>query len=427
MPNEQEEFEFRRRFEQEQAASAAPQAAPPEEKTLAGFGGNLVQSGAKFASDIGQGLMAAPGLIKSAITDPVQVGEAAVEASKGIPDYLSKRYGGGQQILDTLYKDPIGFAADLSTLMAGGGAAAKIGGLGKVSEGLSTASKVVDPIAQVGRAVRAPAAMLGRAVGAPEKMYYSALKPSTAGAKGAERSLEVVRTGLREGIPVTTTGQIAAKAIIKDMQGKVNSRIAAIPAGKEFDTLQAAMDAVDEVKPKFTGVTKAEDWRKVDKTADVFMEGHPDNLSPAQTQEFKKASYRGLQDKAYTGQKGADVETEKAITRLAKEQLEQWAPGIDLLNEREGSVIELNKELGKAVARIRKHQMFGIGTPLMASAGHALGGPAGAWALASLKLAFDQPEFKSKLAIAITQSQKLKGSALTKLSTARRATEDEGQ
>jgi hypothetical protein len=414
-------------------------ASPPQEKTLAGFGSNILSSAGKFAGDIGKAVVSAPGLLYGASKEVGGLGahalfgrpepetpvlSGAVEAVKGIPDYLAERYGGPEKILDTLYKDPVGFAADLSTLVSGAGAAAKVGKMGKLSEGLSTASKIVDPIAQAGRAVRAPGAAVGRAFGLPEKLYESALKPSTAGPSGIYKARRNVTTGLREEIPVTAAGETKAKGIIDELKSKVDAEIAAIPAGAEFDPLDAALKAEAQTKPKYVGVTKAADEKAIDKTIDTFLEGHSTPKSPVETQKFKTSSHASLKDRAYGEQKGPGVETEKAITRLAKEKLEEWAPNLKQLNAREGSVIALERDLQKAVDRIRKHQMIGIGTPLMAGAGGALAGPAGAWALAAIKIALDQPAFKSNLAFAIKRAQGLKASKLTKVSTAVRVTEE---
>lgn len=399
----------------------------PQEKTVAGFGSNLLSSASKFAGDIGQAVMAAPGLIGAAVTKPAQVGQAVVESTKEIPGYLAERYGGPQQILDTLYKDPVGFAADLSTLLGGAGAIAKVGKAGKLAEGLSKAGAIADPIAQAGRAVRAPAAAAGRAMGLPGKLYESALKPSIAGEGGIERARARIATGVREEIPVTAAGEKKAVDIIKDLQAKVKAEIDAIPPGATVDPLDLAIGAEAEVRKmkKFQSVTKAKQQRKIDETIDTFLEGHTQPMTPQQLQEFKQGGYESLGERAYGKRKKAGPETEKQILRIAKEKLEEWAPDLENLNAREGELIGLNKDLQKAVERIRKHQMIGIGTPLAAGAGHALGGPAGAWALAAIKIALDQPAFKSKLAFAINRAQKLKASKLTKVSTAVRATEDE--
>ncbi len=408
-----------------ETVTAAPAAPVPEEKTLAGFGSNLLSSAGKFAGDIGKAVVAAPGLLYKGATQPRQVAEAAVEASKGIPDYLAERYGGPEKILDTLYKDPVGFAADLSTVLSGAGAVAKVGKMGKLAEGLSTASKMVDPIAQTGRALRAPAAAAGRAMGLPEKLYESALKPSTAGAGGVYKARRNVTTGLREEIPVSAAGETKVRGIIDDLKAKVDAEIASIPPGAQVDPFDMAIKAEAQTKPKYIGVTKAADEKAIDKTLDTFLEGHQTPKSPSELQDFKTSSYRSLKDRAYGEQKGPGVETEKAITRMAKEKLEEWAPDLKKLNAREGSVIALERDLQKAVDRVRKHQVIGIGTPLMAGAGHALGGTGGAWALAAVKIALDQPAFKSNLAFAIKRAQGLKSSKLTKLSTAVRATENE--
>lgn len=434
-----------------------PSVNTPEEKTLAGFGSNLLTSGAKFAGDIGQGLMAAPGLAyqlgKEAFlpqyTEPV-ASKAIVEGVKGIPDYLAKRYGGSQQILDTLYKDPVGFAADLSTLLGAGGAAAKLGKFAELGTGLTKAAEIVDPIAQAGRAVRAPAAAAGRAMGLSERFYKSALKPSTAGGGGIERAREAVATGLREEIPINAAGESKVKSIIEDMKQKVAEKIAAIPPGTTVDPHDIAQVA-EQVRPDFENVRASIDQPRITASKEAFLKRYeipgeklpgipgeerlkelginPDRfapttykqLTPDEVQSLKQKSGTRLKGK-YGSRKTPTVEAEKALTRGAKEVLEELAPGIDLFNERWSKLIGLETELKKAVERIGKHQVMGIGTPLAAGAGGAIGGPVGAGAFATVKLLLDDPVFKSKLALSINRAQKLKESSLTKLSTASRVT-----
>lgn len=164
----------------------------PEGKTLAGFGSNLLESGTKFVGEIGKTIAAAPGMIGAAITQPAQVGKAVLESTKNIPSYLSERYGGPQQILDTLYKDPVGFAADLSTLLSGAGAVAKVGQAEKLAQGLGRAAAITDPVALAVGAVKKPV-MAGTSYVA-EKALAPSLKASEQGA---------IAFAGREGIPLT--------------------------------------------------------------------------------------------------------------------------------------------------------------------------------------------------------------------------------
>lgn len=61
-------------------------------------------------------------------------------------DYWRNRFGGEEAIKNTMANDPVGFMADLSLLLGGGaGATAKF--MPRISRGLSTASRVTNPMA----------------------------------------------------------------------------------------------------------------------------------------------------------------------------------------------------------------------------------------------------------------------------------------
>jgi hypothetical protein len=109
----------------------------------------------------------------------------------------------------------------------------------------------------------------------------------------------------------------------------------------------------------------------------------------------------------------AYTEFEKQVALQAKDQLERWVPGIELVNERMGGMIEVMPDLIAAARRAARGQLLGVGTPAAAGLGFATGGPKGAIVAATLKAALDQPEFKSKLAIAINRAQGLKSGRLT--------------
>jgi hypothetical protein len=404
-------------------------AAPTEEKTLTGFGANILSSGAKMAGDIVQAVPAIAQTAWSALTKPAQFATEAVpqmaeQAATDIPAYLGKRYGGGQQILDTLYNDPVGFMADLSTVLGGAGGAAKLGGMAKLASGLKKAEAIADPIAQVGRAVRAPLAAGGRAIGAPKRLYESALKPSGDFASAQE----VVQTGLRESIPVSLAGADKADRLIKDITGQIDAKVAAINA-PPTDPLDMALNAQTKMQAKFEhSVNKVGDYRDIDTALDEFLQGHTQPKTAGDLLKFKRASQKDPRIKSSYGRDAQDyakIETKKQLVREAKEQLVRLDPDLSALNARDSALIDLEDEMLSAMKRIENRDIMNLGTGGAGIAGYAIGGPAGAAKLIAFKYLLNQPLVKSKLAIALNKAQKLKSSSLTKLSTLERVGETE--
>jgi hypothetical protein len=126
----------------------------PEERTLAGFGQNVLKSGGRMVG----------GLVDAAMS-PIQTGKGILRLAKGaaelampttfgvsediqgplaIADQYKQRYGGIENIKDTLYNDPVGAAADISTV------ALPFAGLpGKVGKFAATLSDVTNPVNMV--------------------------------------------------------------------------------------------------------------------------------------------------------------------------------------------------------------------------------------------------------------------------------------
>ena len=407
---------------------ASPAVAPAEEKTLAGFGASLPGKAFKFGEDIVQGATALPSaayqLTKEAFSlgGPKPATEAVAQGVADLPSYLGRRYGGGQQILDTLYNDPFGFMADVSTVLGGVGGVAKLGGMAKLASGLKKASAVSDPLAYIGKAVRSGA----QAARLPEKLYTSALNP-----RGTiEAGEQVVARGLKEELPVTRGGAQTAKERIKDLTQQVDTKVAAINV-PPTDQLDIVARARAEVAPEFTGINKAADLEAMDAALLEHLRGHykPQGSSAKELLDIKRASYKDPRlKKAYERelvQEYPKTETHLAITREIKEELHRLDPDLSLLDERSHELIDLKKEMLAAVKAHRKSSMFNIGTGTAGVVGGVAGGPGGAAALIGLRYMLKHPGFKSKLAIALNKAQKLKSSSLTKLSTLERVGETE--
>lgn len=159
----------------------------PEKKSIGGFIGNLEHSALDFGKglanivvhpvdtvkNIGKLALGAGDLLGSTVGLTDGQGQNA-DMARGLGNMYAERYGGLDNVGNTLYKDPIGVAADLATLLSGGaGAASKLGMVGKLGEagklgelssvasklagandiasGLSKVAKVSDPLTYIAK------------------------------------------------------------------------------------------------------------------------------------------------------------------------------------------------------------------------------------------------------------------------------------
>jgi hypothetical protein len=124
-----------------------------EPKSLAGFGKNVVKSGTKFFGSLMDAAFSPWETTKTLGKTALGTAELLIPGEQGYEQYpraigqeYAQRYGGGQNILDTLYNDPVGVVADVSTLAGGVGTAAKIGKMPRLAATARTVENVTNPI-----------------------------------------------------------------------------------------------------------------------------------------------------------------------------------------------------------------------------------------------------------------------------------------
>jgi hypothetical protein len=179
-----------------------------------------------------------------------------------------------------------------------------------------------------------------------------------------------------------------------------------LPNGRTVDP-RAVVQRLDDLKAKFANqVNPEDDLQAIESAKQEFIKNNPGPIPSVQAQAIKQGTYQQLKDRAYGQQSTATVEAQKALARGIKEELETQFPEIQGLNAQQGQAASLQKALTRAVQRIDNHQLLGIGTPLAAAAGGAVGGAPGAAVLGILKFVVDQPEFKSKLAYTLSRAGK---------------------
>lgn len=174
--------------------------AQSEKKSVGGFIGNVGSSSLDLAKGIGEsithpvktieslgkvtagGIQSIPGVKElydaHATTKGKETLDSNRQAFNSIIDHFGKRYGGNnaQEVLknigDTAYKDPAGFALDLSLLIGGAGGTvtkagefAKIPELAKAGQTISKVGEIVDPLRATTKVLGKTAELGGKAIG----------------------------------------------------------------------------------------------------------------------------------------------------------------------------------------------------------------------------------------------------------------------
>lgn len=215
---------------------------PEQKKSVLGFLGNVVGSGANLIG----------GLAK-AVTSPVQTAKALGKTALGAAELLipgeqgqeqsarnlgqfyKERYGGVQNIGNTLYKDPVGALADVSLLATGTGAAlrgagavTKAAGLAETGARLGQLGSTIDPLQALVRGVKgtiAGAGKLGKTAAKTGAAVTSGTQTAAAeqlyeaSAAGGQR-LENVTNALRGGVDKGTFASVVEGALDDALTGK---------------------------------------------------------------------------------------------------------------------------------------------------------------------------------------------------------------
>lgn len=102
--------------------------------------------------------------------------QRAVQTANAIGGMYKDRYGSYEGIKRTFAEDPVGAAADLSTLLTGGGAAATKLGATQTGAAMSRAGAAINPMRPIAPIIEAPVKLAAKGVGA----VYNALDPKSA-------------------------------------------------------------------------------------------------------------------------------------------------------------------------------------------------------------------------------------------------------
>lgn len=362
----------------------------------------------KGALDIGSGAMvnAIPGyeqfLLKTGADTPEELSRVKNIAS-GVGEYYKQRYGGKENVLQTIQRDPVGALGDVSALLTGGSTI-----LPKIGSGVSKIGAAIEPLS-VASNVAGYGITKALPATAPISLYESAAKwlPSIPKKERAE----LTQTALREQLMPTSAGVGQAYVRKNELGSTIDSLIQQADATGVKVPSKAIFAYIDEAKSKLGGprIEAAADLAEINKIERNFKtylnKNKYTSLTPSQLQDFKQNIYDKVDygTKKQTGNM-AQEEVYKGMGRAAKEAIQQQVPGIQELNRQQGALINLIPNLERSANRIENRDYFGIGGGIKTQAGQAVGGLPGAVVGAGQSI-FELPRVKSKAALELYKKQ----------------------
>ena len=358
--------------------------------------------------------------IVDALTSPIDTGKAIGNvalgaAAKVIPgyqpveeyanavgDYYADRYGGWGELGTTLREDPVGAAMDLSGLAGFVGLASRASsaglaaaGAGKAAEKAARAATYADKVARTADPASLAARGAGKAAGkiwpkgVPESLYERAVKYPPSKLTPDERAA-ATGAALEYGVMPTHKGLSKLETLIerKNMElddairtadtietGGINTHEFILNRAREQTNEQMARSATSAAKRRIAE-------RTIDQAGEELLNmagGRGRTLTAQDLQDFKTRTYRDINWKADPGTVAqARSDTLKALSRGAKEAIEEAAPGVKDLNRQWAAMADLRSGLEQPVNRIANRNLFGLHNYLGAGIGGAVGGVPGA-------------------------------------------------
>jgi hypothetical protein len=352
------------------------------------------------------------------------------EYPRAVGQYYKERYGGGEEAKRSLIEDPVGVAADASTVLTGGGGiAAKVPGIiGKAGTVASKAGGLLNPVSVAALPLKG-AKVAAQAVGLPEALMGGVMKLPTGTWKGAKRN-QIIHTALKEKITMREGGQgmEKVKGLIDTLDNEVNDAInAASRGGAEVDLLDI-MQAVENVKsnPRYANsLFKNRYVKEVDDFVDdAFMNNlairFPNGKIPlSEAQAIKKATYQDL-DSFFRkmnkpsdvggGMKGVMKDTDAVaahiVTREIRDQILRELPAKALPLKREGELVTLKTAMERSLARTGNWDIATFYDFLIAEVATGGGLGVGAIPAAAAVRILRSPAVVSKMAIWLANKSK---------------------
>jgi hypothetical protein len=194
--------------------------------------------------NIGKGVLQKLGIMEGKDAEPY---------ADAVGKFLVDRYGSGEAIKKTIATDPVGMAADLSTVLSGGGtAAARVPGVaGKLGKVAATAGRLTDPLTTPLKvAGKVGSEILGVTTGVGSDAIKTAFK---AGQEGGEagRAFREQLTGAAPAEEIVQDAQAAVGKLRQERGALYRQEMAKVGGDKtilSFNELDTAVNEIANVK-----------------------------------------------------------------------------------------------------------------------------------------------------------------------------------
>lgn len=372
--------------------AAIAKMAGPEEKTLEGFGSNLVDSAIEFGSDfiqmpkdiIGMGVDLASGKEWDEVTDnPTAAGFKALATEEGraaLGQYYVDRYGSADGFQTALYEDPVGVLSDLAMVAMPASAVknvAKVAGKAGVKGGDSVADifersqkllEKADPINATGLAFTAGVNKLA-ADDYATKLYQEIIKPSNSIPQ--ETKSQIINHMLDTGITPDMDGANRAQQRISDALAQSDEIIEGSTATANADDVMRGYYFEQVQNPDIVNDASSLDraaaaQRRMDKLA-VYEE------APEMTAKEIREQRRSADNQVKYDQSGK-ANTSSTAAQLNKGQadhlrsvLGDMVPEIKPLNQQISMDIPAKEFAELAAQRAGNNNTIGLGAKVMAA------------------------------------------------------------
>lgn len=307
---------------------------------------NAPESAVQFGKDIIQPIIhpidtakALGNVILGGVQKLVPGQQDSEKYADAVGNFFAERYGGLENVKNTMAKDPVGFAADVATVLTGGGtAAARAPGMaGTVARAAQTAGRAVDPVNAAVQAAKLPAKLTGKATaaalgvttGAGGKSIGTAARAGLAGGEAGK----AFRENLRGDVPVdevVTEARSAAGAMRRE-RGKAYrgdmAKLAKDTTVLDFAPIDKALrdvSAVGTFKGKVINRSTEGTWKQV---SDLVDEWRQSDAAEFHTPEGLDALKKAIGDVRDSTQYGTPsrVIADKAYNAV-KDQIVKQAP-----------------------------------------------------------------------------------------------------
>lgn len=335
--------------------------------------------------------------------NPQYANPANVRAAEGVGEAIQQRYGGWDNILNTLEKDPVGLLSDIAMLPS---MAAKAPG--KVGQVAAKVTAVTDPVSIATNAAKAgvKAGLSKVDDGVMRNMYLDSAKFSTT--LPPETRQRMAQTALDEQIMPTYKGTDKLSGKVESLSQSVGKIVDDLTASGESIPKSKLLAKINAEKAKISKVSER-GYDKVIKQWDSVIDDYQkqwadvETLTPRQVQDMKLSLDRSLYPPTGTVKafKPGTQQAEMSARTAAKQTLEEVSPELASQNQRLSRLKELQKGgLERSANRIENRNPIGIDVPLLGGAGTAAGGMPGAVAGAALAVS-QAPKPRAWMALAM--------------------------